>query len=85
VKGAPFRHIGGAIIADHGPLSLRAALDLADFYRIEAARAAGRGEWTRACRCRAQALLAAVEEAAAWRRAGGWSDPFRADAAPSHP
>ena len=81
MNGAPFRHIGGMVIADHGPLPLAAAQAIAELYGREALEAARRGErrLERACRARADALLAAGTAAIAWRRAAGWRDPHAAD------
>lgn len=78
MKDAPFAHIGGAVIADHGPVALAEAGDLVVFYAAEALRVAD-GRWARICRRRAQALHDAAEEAALWRRAAGWADPRAAD------
>jgi hypothetical protein len=77
---AAFRHIGGVVIADHGPVPLKAARGLVHFYTSEADRetAAASGE----CRRRAHALESAVAAASAWRRAAGWRDPDRADRQP---
>ena len=79
MKGAPFRAIGGAIHADHGPLTLAQARDLAQFYHREAMRSPA--AIAVVCRARARALNRAVAASFAWRRAAGWSDPFAADAA----
>ncbi len=81
MKGAPFRHIGGALIADHGPLTLAQARGLAAFYREEAAQAAERGspEGVRVCQRRAVALAESIRAAETWRRAAGWRDPDAAD------
>jgi len=78
---APYRHIGGTVIADHGPLSLAAARALERFYRAEAdhRRALDDIATSRTCATRAHALSQAVAAAAAWRRAAGWSDPETAD------
>jgi len=76
----PFRHIGGAVIADHGPIPLAAARDLARFYAIEAqAAAASSSGFADLCQTRATVLDAAVRDAARWRRAAGWRDPDEAD------
>ena len=66
---ACFRHIGGAVIADHGPVTLAEARALATFYNQEAAEAlrGASGE----CRRRANALESAIAAAWAWRRAAG--------------
>lgn len=81
MKGAPYRHIGGGVIADHGPISLAAARDLARFYLRESKCEPNTGgtERSRLCAARARALNQAVEEAARWRRAAGWRDPDAAD------
>ncbi len=80
--GAPFRHIGGMVLADHGPLTLVAADDLAKFYQSEAQRwLTPKNRLTpRICEQRAVALLEAAEAARRWRRAAGWADPEAADA-----
>jgi hypothetical protein len=82
VKGAPFRPIGGAVIADHGPIPLAAARGLATFYASEALhwRALGSQGPFDACARRAAVLSDAVAAAEAWRRAAGWVDPDAADA-----
>jgi hypothetical protein len=69
------------VIADHGPLALLAAAQLALFYLREGLDGARRGEHAAASTCgeRALALTAAVDAAVEWRRAAGWSDPFAAD------
>ena len=81
ISGAPFIHIGGQVVSDHGPLALLDAEALADFYRTE-------GDWLAAlgatglggaCLQRAAALRGAIVSARAWRRAAGWRDPSRAD------
>ena len=80
----PFRAVGGAIICDHGPLTLADARSLAEFYRREQA---GLGPGTRLavlCAERARALAGAVHEARLWRRAAGWADPEAADGRPNH-
>lgn len=79
--GAPFRHIGGMVLADHGPLTLVAARDLAKFYQSEAQRWSLRKNGRSPCICekRAVALLEAVEAARRWRRAAGWAAPEAAD------
>ena len=81
MSGALHRHIGGAIIADHGPISLAAARDLVRFYALEAEICAERGATrvARLCARRALDLNAAIEAAALWRQAAGWRDPDRAD------
>jgi len=77
---ANFRHIGGAVIADHGRVTLAAARALAVFYTREAgSQMTGvSGE----CRRRAHALEVATAAAATWRRAAGWNDPDLADHRP---
>ncbi len=80
MNGAPFRHIGGAVIADHGALSLAAARRVAAFYRREAEHpgAAATPALARLCLERARNLDAAATAAIEWRRAAGWSDPDQA-------
>lgn len=76
MKGAPFRSMGGAVIADHGPVPLAKARTLAHFYASEALL------WRcEACGRRAEVLREAVLAAENWRRAAGWADPDVADAA----
>jgi hypothetical protein len=75
----PFRAIGGAIIADHGPLTLAAARALAAFYNREQASLRPGTHLADLCADRARALGAAADDAALWRRAAGWSDPEAAD------
>ena len=79
----PFRHIGGAVIADHGPIDLAQARRLAKAYALEAASLAEAGaiSWSRTCAARAEALDEAIAAACAWRRAAGWRDPEEADQA----
>lgn len=81
VNGAPYRHIGGMVLADHGPLSLSAARALEVFYRAEArhGRALDDRAASEGCAIRADALSRAATAAAAWRRAAGWTDPEAAD------
>jgi hypothetical protein len=81
VKGAPYRHIGGMVVADHGPLPLRAAAELALFYVREGLQGLEARERAVASVCgeRILALTRAVDAAAQWRRAAGWEDPFAAD------
>jgi hypothetical protein len=75
VKGAPFRSIGGAVIADHGSIPLAEARRLARFYASEALH------WRcDTCGRRAHALREAVLATETWRGAAGWSDPDAADA-----
>ena len=80
--GAPFRHIGGTVLADHGPLTLVAARELATFYQSEARRWSSSDGKRFPCICkqRATALLEAAEAAEKWRRAAGWTNPEAADA-----
>ena len=82
MKGAPFRSIGGAVIADHGPIPLRTARNLARFYASEALhwRGLDSHEAFEACARRADVLWEAVAETESWRRAAGWADPDGADA-----
>ncbi len=79
--GAPFRHIGGMVLADHGPLTLVAAHELAEFYKSEALRWSSPSGKRSLCICeqRATALLEAAEAAKRWRRAAGWTNPEAAD------
>ena len=70
-------HIGGAVIADYGPISLTAAVDLVSFYRLEACHQPPLA--AAICRERAQALDCAVAAASRWRTAAGWLDPHAAD------
>ena len=78
---APFSHIGGAVIADHGPIGLVETRKLASLYAAEAKSAAeaGAARWVSLCAGRAIALAAAADAAARWRRAAGWADPRTAD------
>jgi hypothetical protein len=82
VKGAPFRAIGGAVVADHGPIPLAAARRLSLFYATEAlhCRRQGHRDGAAVCASRAKALREAVAAAEVWRRAAGWADPDAADA-----
>lgn len=77
---AYFRHIGGAVIADHGAINLAQARALTIFYKRES------GSQTRLasaeCRRRAAALERAVVAASDWRRAAGWAEPDLADRMP---
>jgi hypothetical protein len=77
VTGAPFHAVGGAILADHGPLSLKEARALAVFYAREAVGEGG----ARAgfCMTRSLTLARAAYDAERWRRAAGWTDPDLAD------
>lgn len=77
MNGAPYRHIGGAVIADHGPVALAEVRALIAFYEREARfnLGAGAGRTARLCGRRALALHAALEAARLWRRAAGWPDP----------
>jgi hypothetical protein len=81
MKVAPFRHIGGAVIADHGPLSLAAAEASKRFYAEEASAygQVGALRFARLCVARRDALGEAIAEASRWRRAAGWADPNQAD------
>ena len=81
MNGAPFRHIGGMVTADHGPMPLATARGLADFYRSEATYWRGMADdmTSSACALRASGLETAILAAAAWRRAAGWTDPDTAD------
>ncbi len=77
---AHYRHLGGAVLADHGCVTLAQARALALFYDQEAGTEPHgvSGE----CRRRARALETAITAACAWRRAAGWSDPDLADYSP---
>jgi len=77
VSAAPFRALGGVILADHGPIHLAEARALMVVYMREAG--ANQGGWRDLCVARAQALAAAVIHATEWRRAAGWGDPEQAD------
>jgi hypothetical protein len=81
VTAAPFGHIGGAVVGDHGPVGLRLARDLARFYGLEAIDRQKAGERRIALTCarRALALHQAAEAAVRWRRAAGWREPEGAD------
>ena len=76
-------HIGGAVVCDHGPLSLAEARALSLIYAREGEHWASVGETRagRACVRRALALAKAAADAALWRRAAGWRDPEAADEA----
>ncbi|MGH7022248.1 MAG: hypothetical protein ACREEB_01510 [Caulobacteraceae bacterium] len=73
---APYRAIGGMVVADHGPIALRQARDLAASYARDAN---GGGGWSARCAARAEALAMAINDASNWRRAAGWADPDEAD------
>ena len=76
---ACFRHIGGAVVADHGAITLAEARALAVFYQREAcSQTRGASD---ECWRRANALENAVADASAWRRAAGWINPELADQA----
>ncbi len=81
MNAAPFAHVGGAVIADHGPLALAASRALIGFYDVEARLAAegGARRWANLCARRALTLTAAAGDADRWRRAAGWADPDAAD------
>ena len=81
MTGAPYRHIGGAVIADHGTIALAEVRALIAFYEREARfnLGAGASGAARLCGERALALQAALEAARLWRRAAGWRDPEAAD------
>lgn len=81
MNNAPFRSIGGTVIADHGPIPLVAARNLAQFYASEALHWRGLGSQRafEACVRRADVLRDAVAAAETWRRAAGWADPDAAD------
>ncbi|HZZ34084.1 MAG TPA: hypothetical protein VFE03_00055 [Caulobacteraceae bacterium] len=81
MNGGAYRHIGGAVVGDHGAVSLARARQLVRFYGREAlhCRRHGQRAVAEACARRALALNAAVSEAAQWRRAAGWRAPEGAD------
>jgi hypothetical protein len=79
---APYTHIGGMVVTDHGPVTLARAEQLARFYEIEAHEPPGRRHADAICAVRATALRHAAEAAKAWRRAAGWLDPYAADGQP---
>jgi hypothetical protein len=81
---APYRAIGGAIITDHGPVTLAAARALAEFYHHEQAGLRPGARLAVLCAERARALAGAVHEAQLWRRAAGWTNPEAADRRTSH-
>jgi hypothetical protein len=80
----PFRAIGGAIVADHGTITLAAARALAVFYDREQARLRPGTRLAMLCARRARALAGAADDATLWRRAAGWTDPEAADRGPTH-
>ena len=77
-----YAHVGGAVVCDHGPLTLVEARAMSISYASEAEHwfAAGAIKAGRACARRAMALAKAAADAALWRRAAGWRDPEAADA-----
>ena len=81
MTGARYRHLGGALVTDHGGISLAVARDLAVFYARESQVHVERGAARAAheCAARAQCLIEAIAAASLWRRAAGWSDPDMAD------
>jgi hypothetical protein len=81
VNGGGYRHIGGAVVGDHGAVSLARARALVRFYGREAlhCRRHGQRALAKACARRALALYVALSEAARWRRAAGWKEPEGAD------
>lgn len=81
MKAAPYRHAGGALVCDHGPLTLAGARALAAFYAHEADywQAKSKSAMSRACARRAQTLTDAADDAVLWRRAAGWSNADLAD------
>ncbi len=76
-RASPFRHLGGTILADHGPLTLDEAQNLIRFYRAELALFDGGG--AQLCRQRAESLEQARAQAILWRRAAGWREPATVD------
>jgi hypothetical protein len=87
MTASPFRHIGGAIITDYGPIDLSTARNLSRFYQAEAADpsigADARIRWI--CLQRARLLDEAIKQAERWRWAAGWSAPNAADRARNRP
>jgi hypothetical protein len=81
---APFRAIGGAVVADHGVIALAEARALARFYAGEARALPGGSRAAEVCAGRARALIEATDQAWLWRRAAGWTDPDAADADSRH-
>ena len=81
MKRASYRHIGGAVISDHGVIPLRRARDLIAFYASESSdrRDAGDTRTAQVCADRALDLSKALEGAERWRRAAGWCVPDAAD------
>jgi hypothetical protein len=77
-----YRHVGGAVMGEHGPLTLARALDLLRIYgrgAINCETAGARG-LARAYARRTLSLHNAISEARRWRRAAGWRDLDAADA-----
>ena len=81
MKGANYRHLGGALMTDHGRITLAAARGLAAFYAQEvlANIALGAPHAAHECGIRSRTLVDVVAAATAWRRAAGWADPDMAD------
>ena len=80
---AGFKHSGGAILSDRGPIPLAQARGLAIIYAKAAALLLDAGDRRQglACARRAIALARAAREAADWRRAAGWRIAEAADQA----
>ena len=83
---APFRAVGGVVLADHGVIALAKARALARFYAREVAALPATSTAARICILRRDALDRAAREVGLWRGAAGWAEPDAADAADStHP
>ncbi|HEY7851550.1 MAG TPA: hypothetical protein VIB82_01155 [Caulobacteraceae bacterium] len=80
MTAAPFRAVGGAVVADYGVIALAQARALAEFYGREAAVLPFASRARAVCAARAHALDRAARDACLWRRAAGWADPDEADA-----
>ncbi len=79
MKDQPFRHIGGAIVADHGAVALTSARALSKLYQERAAAEIFLGRTDDQLKARARSLDGAIAQAVIWRRAAGWTDPEAAD------
>ncbi len=84
MKDQPFRHIGGAIVANHGALALTSAQAMSKIYQQRAAAEISLGRTDDQLNARARSLDGAIAEAIIWRRAAGWTDPEAADRSSSH-
>ena len=80
---APFRAVGGAVLADHGVIALAEARALARFYDREVATLSATSAAAQVCIQRRDALDRAARDAWLWRRAAGWAEPDAADS--THP